>query len=157
MSDEDLDITALREAARTSGVIRIERPDPGDETEWFRRMDAQRSVSEPEDDAGPMEDDGPVLEERKNDASKLPWHLLPWGPTAEVVSVLEFGSRKYGENNWQLVPLGRIRYFSAAMRHITRWWMGENLDPESGLPHLAHAACSLLFLMWIDRQPTGVP
>lgn len=90
---------------------------------------------------------------RKDDDSKPPWHLLPWGPVSAVVAVLAFGARKYAPDNWQRVPQPRERYFSAAQRHLVRWRLGERADPESGLPHLAHAVCCLLFLLWFDDQP----
>jgi hypothetical protein len=34
------------------------------------------------------------------------------------------------------------------MRHLLAFWSGEETDPESGLPHLAHALCGLMFLHW---------
>jgi hypothetical protein len=88
----------------------------------------------------------------KFDAGKEPWHLLPWGPVRDVVRVLAYGADKYAPDNWQLVPEARKRYFAAAQRHLFAWWEGERTDPESGLPHLAHAACSLLFLAWFDAR-----
>jgi hypothetical protein len=51
---------------------------------------------------------------------------------------------------WQKVPNAKERYFAALMRHLTAWWDGERADPESGLHHLAHAGCCLLFLIWFD-------
>ena len=88
----------------------------------------------------------------KNDKDKLRYDLLPMGPVADVVRVLAYGARKYADWNWQKVPGRRSRYYAAAMRHIIAWWDGEKLDSESGLPHLAHAGCCILFLMWDDQQ-----
>lgn len=88
----------------------------------------------------------------KYDGAKPRFSLLPLGPLGDVVSVLEYGARKYAEDNWQKVSNPRTRYFDAAMRHLLAWRGGERLDPESGLPHLAHAACSLLFLGWFDAR-----
>ena len=78
--------------------------------------------------------------------------LLPWRAVQQIVSVLEFGAAKYGADNWQRVPEARQRYFDAAMRHLLAWWDGERLDAESGLPHLAHAGCCILFLLWSDKS-----
>ena len=90
---------------------------------------------------------------RKDDSGKAPWHLLPWCAVREVVAVLAFGAGKYGPNNWQQVEGAQDRYFSAAQRHLVAWREGERLDAESGLPHLAHAACCLLFLLWFEVRP----
>jgi hypothetical protein len=86
----------------------------------------------------------------KHDAGKPRWSLLPAGAIRSVVDVLEHGARTYSVDNWQTVPDARRRYYDAAMRHIESWWSGEKWDAESGLPHLAHAACCVLFLMWFD-------
>jgi hypothetical protein len=90
---------------------------------------------------------------RKDDMGKLPWDLLPWGPVQEIVQVLQHGAVKYSPDNWKTVENHRGRYFSAMIRHLTAWWHGEKTDPESKLPHLAHAGCCLLFLMWFDGRP----
>ena len=87
---------------------------------------------------------------KKFDDEKPRWDLLPWSVVSEIVEVLTFGCKKYSPNNWQLVPNARERYFAAAHRHIAAWRSGEQNDNESNLSHLAHAACCLLFLMWID-------
>ncbi len=60
-----------------------------------------------------------------------------------------------GVNNWQKVPDARRRYYDAAMRHIDSWFGGEVKDSETGLPHLAHAVCCLLFLIWFDSEASG--
>jgi hypothetical protein len=89
---------------------------------------------------------GPGL---KYDDGKLRAGLLPVRALVEVAKVVTFGAGKYGPNNWQNVrPL--FRYFEAAQRHIWARAGGERLDPESGLPHLAHAACCILFMLSIE-------
>ena len=93
----------------------------------------------------------PNQEGRKSDAGKPRLSLLPWRAVQQIVAVLEFGAAKYGADNWQRVPGARQRYFDAAMRHLLAWWDGERLDAESGLPHLAHAGCCILFLLWYDK------
>lgn len=95
----------------------------------------------------------------KHDAGKPRWALLPWKQVEDVVAVLTYGSTKYADHNWMRVPSPRDRYLSAAMRHIAAWSEGERLDRETGLPHLAHAVCCLLFLAWFDAKgwPTFTP
>lgn len=92
---------------------------------------------------------------RKDDQGKDRWDLVPMGPMRDVVRVLMFGAQRYGDDNWHMVvskPDGVRRYFSAVQRHLVAWWEGERLDPDSGMPHLAHAICGLLFLSWFDKQ-----
>jgi len=92
---------------------------------------------------------------RKDDTGKPRWDLLPWAEVEQVVEVLTVGAVKYEDDNWKYVPHPRRRYFAACIRHILAWWHGEKLDPETGLHHLAHAVCCLLFLMWHDNQGGG--
>ena len=91
----------------------------------------------------------------KNDQGKLPWHLLPADAVDDVLEVLQYGAAKYGERNWEL-GMEWSRPFSALMRHMWAWWRGETYDPESGKPHLAHAACCVLFLVAYERRGVGV-
>lgn len=81
----------------------------------------------------------------KNDAEKPPLDLLPTIPLVEISRVLEYGAEKYGPNNWRK-GLAWSRLIAAALRHLTAFNDGEDLDEESGLSHLAHAACCIMFL-----------
>jgi hypothetical protein len=83
---------------------------------------------------------------RKFDVGKNKYGLLPPISLDEVVKVLTFGSQKYSENNWMYVEDGENRYFDAAQRHMWAWKRGELTDSETGLSHLAHAVCCLMFL-----------
>lgn len=96
----------------------------------------------------------PATPGRKNDATKPRWSLLPLGSVHQIVRVLDFGARKYAPDNWQRVPHARQRYYDALQRHVEAWWRGERTDPESGLHHLAHAGCCVLFLLWLDDHTT---
>ena len=83
---------------------------------------------------------------RKFDSNKLEYGLLPPLALEETVKVLTFGAQKYARDNWQFVPDSKRRYFDALQRHVWAWKQGETLDPESGIHHLAHAMCCLMFL-----------
>ena len=83
---------------------------------------------------------------RKFDGNKLEYGLIPPLALKEMVRVLTFGAQKYERDNWKVVPESKRRYFDALQRHLWAWKEGEQLDPESGIHHLAHAMCCLMFL-----------
>lgn len=89
---------------------------------------------------------------RKDDNQKDDWSLLPLSVVKQIVKVLTFGAIKYERDNWQHVEDARNRYFAACMRHLKQWQDGEIVDKESKLPHLAHACCCLIFIMWFDEK-----
>lgn len=101
---------------------------------------------------GPVPPAKPRPPGEKHDGGKRRWSLLPWAQLAWIVDVLEYGARKYSPDNWKHIENGRQRYYDALLRHVTDWWEGKPNDSESGLPHLAHAGCCLLFLMWFDEN-----
>ena len=84
----------------------------------------------------------------KHDQGKLRWDLLPLRPVQLAVEVMTKNLDKYGEDNWQRIDRPIDRFYAALMRHISAWRLGENLDPETKLPHLAHALVCVLFLVW---------
>jgi hypothetical protein len=86
----------------------------------------------------------------KFDQQKERWSLLPDRTIQTVLKVLEHGARKYAPNNWMHVPNPETRYYDAAMRHLEARKMGQYTDSESKQPHVAHAICCLLFLLWFD-------
>lgn len=95
-----------------------------------------------------------MSEGRKDDAGKAPWHLLPFDALSAIVAVLAFGALKYAPRNWEK-GMDWDRPFSALLRHLTAWWEGEDRDPETGLSHLAHAGCCLLFLLAFEIRGIG--
>ena len=89
----------------------------------------------------------------KHDQDKPPLGLIDrtflWG----LARVLAFGAKKYSAHNWRL-GITTDRLYDALQRHVTAWNDGEDIDAESGLHHLDHAACELMFLRWtIEKKP----
>lgn len=82
---------------------------------------------------------------RFNDG-KPPIHLVPPSMTLAVASVLGYGAKKYAPRNWERGMKWSVPYDSM-MRHLLAWQKGEDTDPESGLPHLHHAACNIAMLV----------
>ena len=62
----------------------------------------------------------------------------------EVCKVGTFGANKYSDNGWLQVPDGQARYDDAQMRHWLESHIGEDVDPDSDLDHLAHEAWNAL-------------
>lgn len=95
-----------------------------------------------------------MSEGRKDDGGKAPYHLIAPELLEDVAAVLDFGQRKYEARNWEK-GMAWHRPFSAMMRHMWAWWRGESHDPETGLSHLAHAACCVMFLIAYERRRIG--
>lgn len=87
-------------------------------------------------------------------SNKLPLHLWPETATAlGCLATLE-GNLKYGRTNWRAAGVKASIYFDACKRHINAWFdEGEDNDPDSGLPHLAHALACLAII--VDAQAAG--
>jgi|TARA_R110000850_G_C9956696_1_gene464079 hypothetical protein len=86
----------------------------------------------------------------KYDQDKPDYSLLPYGALEQVVQVLTYGAKKYDRHNWENVPDLTNRYTAAAFRHIVAYSRGELNDDETGLSHLAHATCCLMFMCQND-------
>jgi hypothetical protein len=84
----------------------------------------------------------------KFDDNKNRLDLLPLDAIEEIGKVMTFGAvvKEYGDRNWEN-GFKWSRLLGALFRHIFAFWRGENYDPESKLPHLAHAGCCILFLL----------
>jgi hypothetical protein len=67
--------------------------------------------------------------------------------------VLEFGANKYAAHNWQQGEGFRYtRVLNSLLRHVFAYMRGEDLDPESGLSHMAHAGCNVLFILYYIKN-----
>ena len=90
----------------------------------------------------------------KADGGKRRLDLVPVSPLLDIADVLTFGADKYEPRNWERgFPYGRL--YGAAMRHLLAWWGGQDDDEETGLPHLAHAATCIMFLLEYRRSLAG--
>lgn len=87
-------------------------------------------------------------------SNKLPLHLWPEIATALGSLALLDGALKYGRGNWRVAGVRATIYVDAARRHMARWFEGEFADPDSGLPHLAHALACLAIL--VDAEAAGM-
>lgn len=87
----------------------------------------------------------------KHDSGKPLMGAVPPNALLAVAKVLTFGAEKYGRDNWRQVENAETRYLDAALRHINAYQRGEAVDPESGESHLAHAVCSLMFMIELEE------
>lgn len=82
------------------------------------------------------------------------YDLLPPDALEAVARVYGYGASKYDDGNWlRGYPWGWS--FGALMRHLWAFWRGEETDPESGHPHLAHAAFHVLALLTFSARGLG--
>ena len=78
---------------------------------------------------------------------------MPWEAVEEINKVLEFGANKYAAHNWQQGEGFRYtRVLNSLLRHVFAYMRGEDLDPESGLSHMAHAGCNVLFILYYIKN-----
>lgn len=96
--------------------------------------------------------------------SRLPMHLVP--DTLEAYAALAFaeGAAKYGAYNWRVSEVRASVYRGALLRHFAKWGNGEDVDPKTGVPHLASVvACAGILLdaklcgKLIDDRPPAAP
>jgi hypothetical protein len=80
-------------------------------------------------------------------ATKTPLGLIPPHAMEQTAWVHKLGADKYGPWNWRETGVCASTYVNAILRHLNAWRDGEDLDPESGISHLAHIACSANILM----------
>lgn len=75
---------------------------------------------------------------------KVQWGLLNYKALEPMIRVLMFGAKKYSPNNWQK-GLSKREILESMQRHLASMMDGEEIDPESGLPHIGHIGCNYLF------------
>lgn len=90
----------------------------------------------------------------RNDGGKNRVDLLPVKALEQVAKVLTAGLDKYPERNWE-PGMAWSRCYASALRHLFAWWRGEDEDPQTGLSHLAHCACNILFLLEYEEKKRG--
>ena len=91
-------------------------------------------------------------QQAKADQGKPCPSLCPVSLIEAVTAVRMYGTQKYGDpDNWKQVETGR--YHQAMLRHILAAWNDPyKIDPESGLPHIAHVATNIAFLLEMKNE-----
>lgn len=91
----------------------------------------------------------------KYDGLKVRYDLIPPGPISELAALFTVGAVKYDDNNWRK-GFRWGRSYAAAMRHIELWRAGEEIDPETGIPHLICGIWNLLVLREFELTNGGI-
>lgn len=82
----------------------------------------------------------------KFDNGKNQLDLVPVYPLWVLGTIYTFGANKYAADNWRK-GISYRRIFAAILRHLYKWWSGEEVDEESNLSHLGHAAWGIFTLI----------
>ena len=86
-------------------------------------------------------------------SKKVSMSVVPVPVLMELSLALREGSIKYGAFNWRATPIRMMEYYNALWRHMGAWVEGEDVDAESGLPHIVKAIATLVVLR--DAQRAG--
>lgn len=89
----------------------------------------------------------------KFDQGKPDLSLIPPELIEALGQVLSFGAKKYAARNWEK-GMDYSRVYAALNRHLWAWWdpTKPDKDSETGLSHLAHAACCIAFLLSFEAR-----
>ena len=85
--------------------------------------------------------------------TKPPMSTVPSPVMMEAGLAMLEGALKYGRHNYRDAGVRSSVYYDATLRHMMRWWEGEDIDPDSGLSHITKAIASLIVLR--DAQMQG--
>lgn len=91
---------------------------------------------------------------RFNDG-KVPLELIPLIGLESAAAVFGYGAKKYAAWNWAKgMPWSTVT--GCMLRHLSAIQRGEDIDPESGLPHIGHLMCNALMLATFrETYPEG--
>jgi hypothetical protein len=88
-------------------------------------------------------------------SNKPDMSLIPLWTLEDEARVWDYGTKKYNAWNWAKGMPWSVPY-ACAMRHLAAWQRGEEIDPESGQPHLAHVMCNIRMLtLYSKTYPEG--
>jgi hypothetical protein len=85
---------------------------------------------------------------------KIPMDYLVYSVLANDARCHKHGADKYGVRNWRKDKILASTYEGAMLRHFLAWAQGEDIDPDSGLPHLTHLRACCAVLMDADGHGT---
>jgi len=93
--------------------------------------------------------------EGKKGVKESRFDLIPYDALWQVALVFGKGAEKYADRNWER-GYEWSKSFAALHRHLALFWQGEDIDDESGLPHMAHVTWHSLVLLSFMLREAGV-
>jgi hypothetical protein len=82
------------------------------------------------------------------------YDLIPTEALATVAKLYGFGAKKYAAHNWRR-GYEWSKSYAAMRRHDAEFWRGVDIDPETGLPHLAAVVFHALTLLTFMEEQKG--
>lgn len=73
------------------------------------------------------------------------YDLIPVPALDALARLYGKGAKKYAEHNWRL-GYEYSKSYAAAQRHMNAFWSGEDIDPETGIPHTICASFHMFAL-----------
>jgi hypothetical protein len=96
--------------------------------------------------------------------AKVPFSTIPTQVITETGLAMMEGALKYGRHNYRVSGVRASVYYDAAIRHLTAFWEGQDMDPDSELSHLVKAIACCVVLRdsqirgnWVDDRPPKTP
>lgn len=98
--------------------------------------------------------DAPVMTQGSRfNEGKLLFECIPPEFEAALAAVLTSGAKKYDKYNWHKgFPFDEL--YGSLRRHLNAFMdpAQNDLDDESGLPHLSHAAANIMFMIYFTHH-----
>jgi hypothetical protein len=87
---------------------------------------------------------------------KPPFHLLPWDALEELARHYGTGAKKYPARNWESGLIWNEGCAASLERHLARWSLGEDVDPENGAYHDVAMLWNAIALVTFRLRGIGV-
>ncbi|QFG09148.1 hypothetical protein PBI_SPORTO_40 [Arthrobacter phage Sporto] len=79
--------------------------------------------------------------------------LIPVEALSSIARLYGFGAKKYDAHNWRK-GYDWSKSYDAMNRHMALFWSGEDIDPETGEPHMAAVAFhAMTLIVFMQEQP----
>lgn len=98
--------------------------------------------------------DGKLDRAARNNSGKPRPTLVPVEWVEELMTVMEAGAKKYGDDNWKKgMPFDEC--IDSLERHLIQFRKGVDIDPDDGLSTITKVAINALFLRYYQLKGLG--